>query len=114
MDDWRPQVLYVLEHRNGRRRVARSDQDGHNQPRGTVLHVAQGYRYPASRAEDMQRREVEVARSTAWALARNEGTTLDSNDYPYSLTSPAQNTGDLQEMSCLVATNVGFVYCVNN
>ena len=43
-----------------------------------VNHEARYYmlrkaRYPANRAEDMRRREVEVARSTAWALARNEG-----------------------------------------
>ena len=49
-----------------------------------VNHEARYYmlrkaRYPASRVEDMRRREVEVARSTASALARNEGATLDSN-----------------------------------
>ena len=67
-----------------------------------IYHEARYYmlrkaRYPASRAEDMRRRELEVARSTAWALARNEGATLDSNGYPYSPTSPAQDTGDLDE-----------------
>ena len=53
-----------------------------------VNHEARYYmlrkaRYPASPAEDMRRREIEVAMSTAWALARNEGATLDSNGYPY-------------------------------
>ena len=62
-----------------------------------VNHEARYYmlrkaRYPASR-------EVEVARSTAWALARNEGATLDSNGYPYSPTSPAQDTGKLDKSS---------------
>ena len=69
-----------------------------------VNHEARYYmlrkaRYSASRAEDMRRREIEVARSTAWAVARNEGATLDSNGYPYSPTSPAQDTGDLDESS---------------
>ena len=69
-----------------------------------VNHKARYYmlrkaRYPASRAEDMRRRKVEVVRSTAWALARNEGATLDSNGYPYSPTSPAQDTGNLDESS---------------
>ena len=47
----------------------------------------------------MRRREVEVARSTAWTLPRNESATLDSNGFPYSPTSPAQDTGDLDESS---------------
>ena len=70
-----------------------------------VNHEARYYmlrkaRYPASRAEDMRRRNVEVvSRSTAWALARNEGATLDSNGYSYSPTSPAQDTSDLDESS---------------
>ena len=69
-----------------------------------VNHEARYYmlrksRYPSSRAEDMRSREVEVARSTAWALARNEGAILDSNGYPYSPTSPAQDTGNLNEFS---------------
>ena len=69
-----------------------------------VNHEARYYmlrkaRYPASRAEDMRRREIEVARSTAWALARNEGATLDSNGSQYSPTSPAQDTDDLDEYS---------------
>ena len=69
-----------------------------------VNHEARYYmlrkaRYPASRAEDTRRREVEGARSTAWALARNEGATLDSNGYPYSPTSPAPDTGN--NISCL-------------
>ena len=69
-----------------------------------VNHEARYYmlrkaRYPAIRAEDMRRREVEVARSTAWALARNKGATLDSNGYLYSPTSPAQDTGNLDESS---------------
>ena len=59
-----------------------------------VHHEARYYmlrkpRYPASRTDDMRRREVELARSTAWALARNEAAELDSNGYPYSPTSPA-------------------------
>ena len=55
--------------------------------------------YPASRAEDMQRREVELARSTAWALPRNEAVALNSNGYPYSPTSPARDTGEGDESS---------------
>ena len=60
-----------------------------------MLHKA---RYPENRAEDM-RRDIEVARSTAWALARNEAAALDSNGYPYSSTSPAWDTGDRDESS---------------
>ena len=56
-------------------------------------------RYPENRAEDMRRRDIEVARSTAWALARNEAAALDSNGYPYSPTSPARDTGDRDESS---------------
>ena len=56
-------------------------------------------RYPASRAEDMRRREVELAHSTAWALARNETVALISNSYPSSSTSPAQETGECNESS---------------
>ena len=48
-------------------------------------------RYP--RDEDMQRREVELALSTAWALARSEAVALESHGYPDSPTSPAQDTG---------------------
>ena len=64
-----------------------------------VNHEARYYmlrkaRYPASRAANAQ-----AARSTAWALARNEGATLDSNGHPYSPTSPAQDTGNLDESS---------------
>ena len=53
-------------------------------------------RYP-SRVEDMRRRELELARSTAWALARNEA--VDSNGYPYSPTSPARDTSKCDESS---------------
>ena len=69
-----------------------------------VNHKARYYmlrkaRYPASRAEDMRRREVKVERSTAWALARNEAAAFDSNSYPYSPTSPARNSGECHESS---------------
>ena len=47
----------------------------------------------------MRRRDIDVARSTAWALARNEAAALDSNGYPYSSTSPAWDTGDRDESS---------------
>ena len=56
-------------------------------------------RCPAIRVEDMRRREVELARSTAWALARREAVALDSHGYPYSPTSPAQETGECNESS---------------
>ena len=69
-----------------------------------VNHEARYYmllkaRYPASRAEDVRRRELELARSTSWALARNEAVALDSNEYPYSPTSPARDSGECDESS---------------
>ena len=106
MDDRRPQALYVPEH--SRSSLSRNIAMG-EELLGVIRMVAANHearyymlrkaRYSASRAEDMWRREVEVARSTAWALARNEGATLDSNGYPYSPTSPAQDTCDLDESS---------------
>ena len=45
----------------------------------------------------MWRREVELARSTAWALVNDEAAALESNGYPYSPTSPAQDTGEGNE-----------------
>ena len=47
----------------------------------------------------MRRRDIDVARSTAWALARNEAAALDSNGYTYCPTSPAWDTGDRVECS---------------
>ena len=69
-----------------------------------VNHEARYYmlrkaRYPASRAEDMRRQEVELARANAWALARSEAVALDLHCYPYSSTSPAQEAGDCNESS---------------
>ena len=72
-----------------------------------VNHEARYYilrkaRYPENRAEDMRRRYLEVARSTSWALARNESAAtagLDANGYPYSSTSPARDTVDRGESS---------------
>ena len=57
-------------------------------------------RYPENRAEDMRRRDLEVALSTSWALARNEAAAtaaLDANGYPCSPTSPARDTVDRGE-----------------
>ena len=51
-------------------------------------------RYPENRVEDVLHRKIELARSTAWALAKNEAAALDSNGYPYSPTSPARDTGE--------------------
>ena len=42
---------------------------------------------------------VELARSTACSLARNEAEALDSNGYPYSPSSPSQETGECNESS---------------
>ena len=56
-------------------------------------------RYPASRDEDMRRREVELARSTAWALAKNGAVALDSNGYPYCPTSPPRDSEECDESS---------------
>ena len=56
-------------------------------------------RYPESRAEDMRRREVELARSTDWALAWSESVALESHGYPYSPTTPAQEACECDESS---------------
>ena len=61
--------------------------------RAALSHEEQHYaqrmaRYPEARAEDMRRRQIELDRSTAWALARNEAAARDPLDLPYSLTPP--------------------------
>ena len=45
-------------------------------------------RYPEAREEDMKRRQVELERSTAWAIARNEAAACETVDLTYSHTSP--------------------------
>ena len=45
-------------------------------------------RYPQAREEDMRRRQVELERSTAWVIARNEAATRETVDLTYSPTSP--------------------------
>ena len=45
-------------------------------------------RYPQAREEDMRRRQVELERSTAWAIARNEAAARETVDLTYSPTSP--------------------------
>ena len=41
-----------------------------------------------TREEDMRRRQVELERSTVWAVARNEAAAREPLDLPYSPTSP--------------------------
>ena len=45
-------------------------------------------RYPQAREEDMRRRQVELERLTAWAIARNEAAARETLDLTYSPTSP--------------------------
>ena len=54
-------------------------------------------RYLESGTENMRRREVELARSTTWALATSEAVTWDLHGYPYS--SPAQEACECDESS---------------
>ena len=61
---------------------------------GATLSLEENYyalrmaRYPDARAEDMRRRQVELERSTAWAIARNEEAARVPLNLPYSSTSP--------------------------
>ena len=73
VNDWQIEAIYVSEPGS---RVRTAAEIGvmrmaavNNEARYYMLREV---RYPASRAEDMRRREVQLAHSTAWALARNE------------------------------------------
>ena len=51
-------------------------------------HALRMARYPQAREEVMRRRQVELERSTAWAIARNEAAARETVDLTYSPTSP--------------------------
>ena len=79
-----------------------------------VNHEARYYmlrkaRYPASRAEDMRRREVELARSTAWVLARNEAAANPT--VLLHLLGIVVNVMNPQKMSYSAVTDGGLILC---
>ena len=88
--------IWTNEHQ--RRSMSRSAAEESEQLLGlcrsvTLTHEEQYYalrmaRYPQAREEDMRRRQMELDRSTAWAIARNQDAARDTADLAYSPTSP--------------------------
>ena len=76
-----------------------SDEQHGSYSRGAVLRSANA-RYPEVRAEDMRRRQVELERSTAWAIARNEAAARGPLNLPYIPTSP-----DVGGCTCVVSSD---------
>ena len=63
-------------------------------------YALQMVRCPDARAEDMRRCQVELERSTAWAIARNEAAAREPLNLPYSPTSP-----DVEGCKCVVSSD---------
>ena len=79
-----------------------------------LTHVEQYYalqmaRYSEARAEDMRRRQVELDRSTAWAIPRNEAAARGLLNLPYSPISP-----EVRGCICMVSSDDSLLTVILN